>query len=40
VKLAVQHYEHTDESILDHHEKWMPDKVAAESAVKVKDNTK
>ncbi|MEV6411273.1 hypothetical protein [Kribbella sp. NPDC051718] len=40
VKLTVQHYEHTDESILDHHEKWMPDKLAAESTVKVKDNTK
>jgi hypothetical protein len=40
VKLTVQHYEHEDESILDHHEKWVPDKVAAESSVKVKDNTK
>jgi hypothetical protein len=40
VKLTVQHYEHTDESILDHHEKWTPDKVAAEGTVKVKDNTK
>ena len=40
VKLSVQHYEHTDESILDHHEKWTPDKIAAEGTVKVKDNTK
>jgi hypothetical protein len=40
VKLTVQGYEHQDESILDHHEKWLPDKLAAESTVKVKDNTK
>jgi hypothetical protein len=39
VKLTVQHYEHL-ESILDHHEKWLPDTIAAESSVKVKDNTK
>jgi hypothetical protein len=39
VKLTVQHYEF-GESILDHHDKWSPDKVAAESSVKVKDNTK
>ena len=40
VKLTVQHYEHIEESVLDHHEKWTPDKTAAESTVKVKDNTK
>jgi hypothetical protein len=40
VTLTVQGYEHQDESILDHHEKWLPDKVVAESTVKVKDNTK
>lgn len=40
VKLTVQHYEHVEESLLDSHEKWMPDKIAAESSVKVKDNTK
>lgn len=39
VKLTVQHYEF-GESLLDHHDKWTPDKVAAESSVKVKDNTK
>lgn len=39
VKLSVQHYEFL-ESILDHHEKWVPDTIAAESSVKVKDNTK
>jgi hypothetical protein len=26
--------------VLDHHEKWMPGKVAAEGTVAVKDNTK
>ena len=36
----MQGYEHEDESILDHHEKWLPDKIAAESTVAVKDNTK
>jgi hypothetical protein len=40
VKLTVQHYEHIDSSVLDHHEKWNPDKVAAEGTVTVKDNTK
>jgi hypothetical protein len=40
VKLVVQHYEHIDDSVLDHHEKWTPDKVAAEGTVAVKDNTK
>ncbi|GAA1639796.1 hypothetical protein GCM10009744_31720 [Kribbella alba] len=40
VKLTVQHFEHIDDSVLDHHEKWMPDKVAAEGMAAVKDNTK
>lgn len=40
VKLTVQHYQHIQESLLDSHEKWMPDEVAAESTVKVKDNRK
>ncbi|MDX6253416.1 MAG: hypothetical protein QOF10_6776 [Kribbellaceae bacterium] len=40
VKLTVQHYEHIDDSVLDHHEKWMPDKVAAEGTAAVKDNRK
>ena len=40
VKLTVQGYEHEDESILDHHEKWLPNKIAADSTVAVKDNTK
>jgi hypothetical protein len=40
VKLTVQHYEHIDDSVLDHHEKWMPDQVAAGGTVAVKDNTK
>ncbi|TDW70439.1 hypothetical protein [Kribbella pratensis] len=35
VDLTVQGYEHEDESILDHHEKWLPDKVVADSTVKV-----
>ncbi|MFC6161004.1 hypothetical protein [Kribbella jiaozuonensis] len=35
VNLTVQGYEHEDESILDHHEKWLPDKVVADSTVKV-----
>ena len=39
-KLTVQHYEHVADSVLDHHEKWNPDKPAAESTVAVKDNTK
>ncbi|MGW6279717.1 hypothetical protein [Kribbella sp. NPDC055071] len=39
VKLTVQGYEHEDESLLDHHETWLPDKIAAESTVEVKDNT-
>jgi hypothetical protein len=40
VKLTVQHYEHIADSGLDHHEKWNADKIAAESSVAVKDNTK
>ncbi|WP_433015491.1 hypothetical protein [Kribbella sp. CA-294648] len=40
VKLTVQHYQHVQESLLDSHEKWMPDAVAAESTVPVKDNRK
>lgn len=40
VKLTVQGYEHLDESLLDHHEKWLPDKIAANSTVTVKDNLK
>jgi hypothetical protein len=40
VKLTVQGYEHVADSILDHHEKWLPDKIVADSTVKVKDNTK
>ncbi|GAA1143590.1 hypothetical protein GCM10009630_47450 [Kribbella jejuensis] len=40
VDLTVQGYEHEDESILDHHEKWLPDKIVADSTVKVKDNRK
>ncbi|MFK4084291.1 hypothetical protein ACI2LF_09305 [Kribbella sp. NPDC020789] len=40
VKISVQGYQHYDESILDHHEKWLPDAIAAEGTVKVKDKTK
>ncbi|NIK54492.1 hypothetical protein [Kribbella shirazensis] len=40
VRLTVQGYEHVADSILDHHEKWLPDKIVADSTVKVKDNTK
>ena len=40
VKLTVQGYKHVDESVLDHYEKWNTDKIAAESTVTVKDNTK
>jgi hypothetical protein len=40
VKVTVQGYKHYDESLLDHHEKWLPDAIAAEGTVKVKDNTK
>ncbi|MEV8378612.1 hypothetical protein AB0P21_38085 [Kribbella sp. NPDC056861] len=40
VKLTVQHYEHVESSLLDSHEKWNPDALAAESSVKVKDNSK
>ncbi|GAA1594642.1 hypothetical protein GCM10009789_55870 [Kribbella sancticallisti] len=40
VKLTVRAYEHQDESLLDHHEKWLPGEIAAESTVKVKDNTR
>jgi hypothetical protein len=39
VKLTVQGYVF-QESVLDHHDKWMQDKIVAESTVKVKDNTK
>ncbi|TDD48842.1 hypothetical protein E1263_32815 [Kribbella antibiotica] len=39
-KVTVQGYKHYDESILDHHEKWLPDAIAAEGTIKVKDNTK
>ena len=39
-KVTVQHYEHIEDSALDHHEKWNPDKAAAVSTLKVKDNTK
>ncbi|HZX05106.1 hypothetical protein [Kribbella sp.] len=37
VNLTVQGYQHVDESLLDHHEKWLPDKVVADSTVAVKD---
>ncbi|MFF0338197.1 hypothetical protein [Kribbella sp. NPDC004875] len=40
VSLTVQGYEHEDESLLDHHEKWLPDTIVADSTVAVKDNTK
>ncbi|MET9269200.1 hypothetical protein [Kribbella sp. NPDC003557] len=40
VKLTVQGYQHEDESILDHHEKWRADAIVADSTVAVKDNTK
>ncbi|MGZ0148846.1 hypothetical protein ACXJJ3_17360 [Kribbella sp. WER1] len=40
VKLTVQGYEHIDDSILDHHEKWMTDKLVADTTAKVKDNLK
>lgn len=40
VSLTVQGYQHVEESILDHHEKWLPDTIAAQSTVTVKDNTK
>ncbi|GAA3098418.1 hypothetical protein JOF29_005880 [Kribbella aluminosa] len=40
VKLTVQGYQHIDDSILDHHEKWMTDKLVADTTVKVKDNLK
>ncbi len=40
VKVDVQGYKHYDESLLDHHEKWLPDELAGEGTVKVKDNTK
>ncbi|NEA31878.1 hypothetical protein G3I17_09400 [Streptomyces sp. SID13031] len=39
VKLSVQHYEF-GESLLDKHDKWTTDEIAAESSVKVKDNSK
>ncbi|MEV0283327.1 hypothetical protein AB0H36_04315 [Kribbella sp. NPDC050820] len=40
VELTVRGYEHQEKSLLDHHEKWLPGEVAAESSVTVKDNTK
>jgi hypothetical protein len=40
VELTVRGYDHQEESILDHHEKWLPGDIAAESTVAVKDNTK
>jgi hypothetical protein len=40
VNLTVQGYQHEDEDLLDHHEKWLPDKLVADSTVKVKDNRK
>ncbi|MFF0271541.1 hypothetical protein [Kribbella sp. NPDC004536] len=40
INLTVQGYEHEDESILDHHEKWLPDKIVADSTVPVKDKRK
>ncbi|WP_405064112.1 hypothetical protein OG474_21355 [Kribbella sp. NBC_01505] len=40
VKLAVQGYEHAEESILDHHDKWFPDAIAGEGTIKVTDKTK
>ncbi|GAA1532213.1 hypothetical protein [Kribbella lupini] len=39
VKLGVQHYEFR-ESVLDHHENWTKDTIAAEVTVPVKDNRK
>lgn len=40
VKVSVQGYKHYDESLLDHHEKWLPDELAGAGTIKVKDNTK
>ncbi|MEU8224530.1 hypothetical protein [Kribbella sp. NPDC048915] len=40
VKLTVQGYEHDEESIFDHHEKWRPNALVAESTVSVKDNSR
>ncbi|MEU4603634.1 hypothetical protein AB0F43_11695 [Kribbella sp. NPDC023972] len=40
VELTVRGYDHQEESILDHHEKWLSGDIAAESTVAVKDNTK
>ncbi len=40
VELTVQAYDHQEQSLLDHHEKWLPGEIAAESTVAVKDNTK
>ncbi|ADB30083.1 hypothetical protein Kfla_0978 [Kribbella flavida DSM 17836] len=39
VTLGIQHYTF-GESVLDHHEKWTKDRLAAETTVAVKDNTK
>jgi hypothetical protein len=40
VELTVRAYDHQEQSLLDHHEKWLPADLAAESTVAVKDNTK
>jgi hypothetical protein len=40
VSLTVRGYDHTEQSLLDNHEKWLPGEIAAESTVAVKDNTK
>ena len=40
VKVSVQGYKHYNESLLDKHEKWLPNKLAGVGPVKVKDNTK
>jgi hypothetical protein len=40
VELTVRGYDHHEQSLLDHHEKWLPGEIAAESTVAVKDNTK
>ncbi|NOL42907.1 hypothetical protein HPO96_21915 [Kribbella sandramycini] len=39
-KVTVQGYEHYDESLLDHHEKWLPADIVAEGTIKVTDKTK
>ncbi|WP_460665990.1 hypothetical protein [Kribbella swartbergensis] len=40
VQLTVRGYDHQEQSLLDHHEKWLPGEIAAESTVAVKDNTR